>query len=63
MDEINIECLSPTAIIDSDNETIIKYANDTVRDSDGDAISMAVKLYYAVRDGIRYDPYSPFYLP
>jgi len=22
-----------------------------------------VKLYYAVRDGIRYDPYYPFYLP
>jgi transglutaminase-like putative cysteine protease len=24
---------------------------------------MAVKLYLAVRDGVRYDPYSPFYLP
>ncbi len=28
-----------------------------------DPIEMAVKLYYAVRDGIWYDPYYPFYLP
>ena len=27
------------------------------------AVEKAVLLYYAVRDGIRYDPYYPFYLP
>jgi transglutaminase-like putative cysteine protease len=26
-------------------------------------VGKAVQLYYAVRDGIRYDPYYPFYLP
>ena len=28
-----------------------------------DPVECAVKLYLAVRDGIRYDPYSPFHLP
>ncbi len=28
-----------------------------------EAIDRAVKIYYAVRDGIRYDPYYPFHLP
>jgi len=63
MDETDTECLSPTAIIDSDNEGIIKYAMDAVRDSGEDPVARAVKLYYAVRDSIRYDPYCPFYLP
>jgi len=26
-------------------------------------VTKAVRLYYAVRDGIRYDPYYPFFLP
>jgi len=63
MDEIDTECLSPTAIIDSDNEGIIEYAMDAVRDSGEDPVARAVKLYYAVRDSVRYDPYCPFYLP
>ena len=28
-----------------------------------DSIEIAVKLYLAVRDAIRYDPYTPFFLP
>ena len=55
--------LDPTAIIDSDHKTIIEYANDTVRHSGKDPVETAVKLYYAVRDDIWYDPYYPFYLP
>ena len=54
--------LSPTSIIDSDQDTIIEYAADTVAGSGNDAVSRAVALYYAVRDGIWYDPYYPFYL-
>jgi len=54
--------LTPTPIIDSDNETIIEYANDTVSGVGKDPVSKAVALYYAVRDGIWYDPYYPFYL-
>lgn len=63
MEEFDKECLLPTAIIDSDNEIIIKYAMDVVGDSGDDPVSKAVKLYYAVRDNIRYDPYCPSYLP
>jgi len=55
--------LLPTAIIDSDHEKIIEYANDIVSGVGKDPIDRAVKLYYAVRDDIWYDPYYPFYLP
>jgi len=54
--------LKPTAIIDSDHPTIQAYARETVGDS-ADPVERAVRLYLAVRDGIRYDPYAPFYLP
>ena len=55
--------LSPTAIIDSDNEEIVDYAEAAIRNAGNDAVSKAVKLYYAVRDVIWYDPYLPFYRP
>jgi transglutaminase-like putative cysteine protease len=62
MDSINRAYLQPTAIIDSDHPTIIEYAQKMVENS-RDSVDQAVKIYYAVRDGIRYDPYYPFYLP
>jgi transglutaminase-like putative cysteine protease len=54
--------LTPTAIIDSNHESIQDFATKI---SNGmiDSVEIAVKLYLAVRDGILYDPYSPFYLP
>ena len=54
--------LRPTAIIDSDRSSVLEYAMDAAGGS-GDQVERAVKLYLAVRDGIRYDPYSPFHLP
>jgi transglutaminase-like putative cysteine protease len=63
MDQMDNKYLSPTTIIDSDHEKIIEHANDTVNDVGGDPVDNAVKLYYAVRDDIWYDPYYPFYLP
>lgn len=63
MDEIDQVYLLPTSIIDSDHEQIIHYAKDTIGESVEDPVEIAVKLYYAVRDGIWYDPYYPFYLP
>ncbi len=63
MDHIDRKYLSPTAIIDSDHATIVEYASETVKDAGSDPIDKAVKLYYAVRDNIWYDPYYPFYLP
>ena len=54
--------LKPTSIIDSDNPKIIDFAKK-ISDGAVKPHEVAVKLYLAVRDGIRYDPYSPFYLP
>ena len=45
-----------TDFIDSDNSAIIHFANEAVG-SEQDQTQKAIKLYYAVRDGIRYDPY------
>ena len=58
-----LQYLSSTEIIDSDNQSIIDYVADVLKDTDGDPISKAIKLYYAVRDVIWYDPYLPFYRP
>ena len=55
--------LVPTEIIDSDHQTIRDYALASVEGSADDTIQKAVKLYYAVRDVIWYDPYLPFYRP
>ena len=59
MDHIYLE---PTAIIDSDSKPIVEHAREVV-DGANNPVERAVKLYYAVRDGIRYDPYYPFYRP
>ena len=58
----HVEYLSPTSIIDSDHPAIRNYARQIVAGV-ANPPEMAVKLYLAVRDGIRYDPYTPFYLP
>jgi transglutaminase-like putative cysteine protease len=62
MEENLTAYLSPTSIIDSDNPAIQRYARKIVEGT-SNKIDQAVKLYLAVRDGIRYDPYAPFYLP
>ncbi len=53
--------LEPTPIIDSSHGTVKDYAQSAVGPAE-DPVEQAVKLYLAVRDAIRYDPYSPFYL-
>ncbi len=54
--------LEPSETIDSDNPDVIEYARKAVGNEEDD-VQKAVKLYYAVRDPVRYDPYSPFYKP
>jgi transglutaminase-like putative cysteine protease len=54
--------LNVTAIIDSDHPDIRAFAADRTGDA-VDAVEKAIRLYNAVRDEIRYDPYYPFYLP
>ncbi|MEJ2726644.1 MAG: transglutaminase-like domain-containing protein [Deltaproteobacteria bacterium] len=63
MDKIDDKYLLPTPIIDSDHERVVRFAADATKDCPNGAVEKAVKLYYAVRDGIWYDPYYPFYLP
>jgi len=48
--------LISTDFIDSDNSEIIHFANEAIG-SEQDQTQKAIKLYYAVRDSIRYDPY------
>ena len=63
MDSVDKKYLLPTTIIDSDHPGIVEYARRMTDDDPKDPIAAAVKLYYAVRDDIWYDPYYPFYLP
>jgi transglutaminase-like putative cysteine protease len=62
MNRVDKQYLTPTSIIDSDHRAIIVYARETI-DGSKDPINQAIKIYYAVRDGIWYTPYYPFYLP
>ncbi len=59
------EYLSPTSIIDSDHDEVVEFARRSIMavNKKEDPTEKAVLLYYAVRDGIWYDPYYPFYLP
>jgi transglutaminase-like putative cysteine protease len=56
------EYLRPTSIIDSDHPAVRSHARHAA-EGGRDAVEKAVLLYLAVRDGIRYDPYAPFYRP
>jgi transglutaminase-like putative cysteine protease len=49
------DCLAPTALVDSDHPAVRAFAQEHA--GGGDARERAVALYYAVRDGFRYDPY------
>ncbi len=49
--------LQPTYFIDCDSPVITEFSHDTCKD-ETDPVLQAIKLYYAVRDGIKYDPYS-----
>jgi len=54
--------LKATEIIDCDHPQVRSFAHARIDGARSDS-EKAVRLYYAVRDGIRYDPYYPFYLP
>jgi len=48
--------VQPGIYVDSDNPAVIEFARNETAGLD-DPREIAVRLYYAVRDGIRYDPY------
>ncbi len=51
------EYLRPTYFIDSDHPDVVTFARENSREGRTDTQN-AIQLYYAVRDGIRYNPYS-----
>lgn len=55
--EIGPEYMQPTEFFDFDVEAVRDFAFASVRDA-ASAREKAVRLFYAVRDAIRYDPYS-----
>jgi len=51
--------LEPTRFINSDSIPIIEFVSKTTDGASTD-IEKAIRLYYAVRDSIRYDPYKVY---
>jgi transglutaminase-like putative cysteine protease len=51
------EYLQSTRFLDSAHDAVRRFAQQTASDEPSD-IGRAVKLFYAVRDGIRYDPFA-----
>jgi transglutaminase-like putative cysteine protease len=56
MDQDMLPYLQSTPAIDCDHVSVIEYARRSAGVSP-DPVEQAVRLYYAVRDDIRYDPY------
>ena len=54
--------LQPTPILDAENPSVKGFARQVVAGVT-EPVKQAVRLFYAVRDRIRYDPYTPFYRP
>src|ERR1700730_7987495 len=52
------DCLKPGRFIDSDHPAVAAFAARAAA-GQSDPVAAAVKLYYAVRDGVLYDPYVP----
>jgi hypothetical protein len=52
------ELLRPTDHLDYNSPTVQEFVARTVTDPDEDPVGKAVRLYYAVRDGILYDVYG-----
>ncbi len=57
--EIDEVLLRSGRFVDSDHPDVVAFAA-RVAGHTHDPVSAAVKLYYAVRDEIRYDPYMPY---
>ena len=49
--------LIATALLDSDHPAVRAFAQRAVQDAGADPRERARRLYYAVRDRFRYDPY------
>ena len=56
MNQKTAPSLQAAAMVDSDHPAVIAFARAATEGASGER-ERAVKLYYAVRDGFRYDPY------
>ena len=56
------EYLKPTPALDCEAKSIKEKARDLTKGQEN-IIGKAKRLFYFVRDKIKYNPYSPFYLP
>jgi len=56
------EYLDASAFVDSDADSVIAFSRRVCGD-EADEVARAVRLYYAVRDGITYTPYCDFRSP
>ncbi len=55
-------CVSATELLDADHPDVRAFAVAAIGDATDD-VTRAMRLYYAVRDGLRYDPYAVDYSP
>ena len=55
--QVDPSWLAPTWFIDSDDEAVADFAAAAAGDAT-EPTEVAVRLFYAVRDGFRYDPYD-----
>lgn len=55
-DALQPELLAPNAFVDSDHPAVIEYAHR--HRSEAGEVATAVALYYAIRDGYRYNPWE-----
>lgn len=55
--KIDPKWLEPTWFIDSDSAAVARFADAAAGDAT-EPVEVARRLFYAVRDGIRYDPYA-----
>jgi transglutaminase-like putative cysteine protease len=54
MNELSVY-LEPNFFVDADHPAVVRYARQHA--GEGDALARAVRLYYAIRDGFRYNPW------
>ncbi len=57
METSNAEFLQPGTVVDSAHPAVVDFASRAIAGISGER-ERAVALYYAVRDGFRYDPYA-----
>ena len=61
--EIDKKYLEPGEFMDSDSPEVIAWVDEVLGGKRGDQIGDLLTLYYAVRDGFRYNPYKLDFRP